>query len=321
MTDRKMMQTVNVSVGQFSVDSAGPRCRSTRGMLVGLVAVVLVSMPACAQDDAAGDREQRLSAADRRALLRTFMEEFVEITPGHGEFPRSFEMGASDGEPAESPVHTVTFAYSFAVAKHEVPQGLYRAVMGSNPSVWQGAGRDRNACEMLSWHEASEFCTRATRLLRSEKLLSADELIRLPSEAEWEYCCRAGTTTAYSFGDSATGPGDFDVQASRLDAYAWHTGNAAGNDPAVGVLKPNQWGLHDMHGYLWEYVQDAWHDHYEGAPADGSAWDGAAERARRVIRGGSWRDRYDDLRSATRWAIPDHVRSDAIGFRCVKARR
>jgi formylglycine-generating enzyme required for sulfatase activity len=75
-----------------------------------------------------------------------------------------------------------------------------------------------------------------------------------------------------------------------------------------------------MHGYLWEYVGDRWHDDYKGAPADGTLWDGEAGSAQRVMRGGSWRDHFRNLRCATRWAIPDHARSDAIGFRCVKAK-
>jgi formylglycine-generating enzyme required for sulfatase activity len=281
------------------------------------VALLVCGLPACAQNDRPTRTQPPSLTPAERGLLRTFVDEFVSITPGSGEFPRSFEMGSRDGDASEQPVHTVTFDYAFAISKYEVPQNLYEAVMRRNPSVWQGPGRERNACEMMTWQEAREFCQRVTPLLRAEKLMGADEIIRLPSEAEWEYCCRAGATTAYSFGDAAgaadgggTGP---------LDGYAWHTGNAAGNDPSVGVLKPNAWGLYDMHGYLWEYVQDIWHDDYEGAPADGSARDGTATRGRRVIRGGSWRDAAPDLRSATRWPIPDHVRSDAIGFRCVQA--
>ena len=101
-------------------------------------------------------------------------------------------------------------------------------------------------------------------------------MIRLPTEAEWEYACRAGTTTAYSFGDDVKQLGD----------YAWFKGNAKGNDPPVGKKKPNPWGLYDMHGYIWEWCADAWHPSYEGAPSNGSAWD-AADAKERVIRGGA----------------------------------
>jgi formylglycine-generating enzyme required for sulfatase activity len=105
-----------------------------------------------------------------------------------------------------------------------------------------------------------------------------------------------------------------------LDPYAWHTGNAAGNDPPVGAKKPNGWGLYDMHGYLWEFVADTWHEKFEGAPDKAQAWEASAMSRPRVIRGGSWRDRHELLRSTTRWPVPDHARSDAVGFRCVKVK-
>jgi len=254
-------------------------------------------------------------------LLKRFNGEFVAITPGRGKFPKTFQMGSKSGGASEQPVRTVTMTQDFSIAKYEVTQELYQAVMGGNPSVWQGPGRGRNSCEMMSWREAVLFCRKVTEQMRSAKLLGDDEAIRLPTEAEWEYCCRAGTKTAYSFGDSATQPGDTGVKASALDAFGWHTGNAAGNDPAVGKLKPNPWGLYDMHGYLWEFVSDAWHDDYTSAPKDGSARDGDKKRfVTRVMRGGSWRDPYSRLRSASRMPIPDHAKSDAIGFRCVKSK-
>ena len=119
--------------------------------------------------------------------------------------------------------------------------------------------RVRNSAEMMTSTDALTFCDKLTQELRTRKLIAEDELIRLPSEAEWEYCCRAGTDTAYSFGEMAQAAGE-DVkqnQASILDRYGWHTGNAAGNDPPVGALKPNAWGLYDVHGYLWEFTLDA----------------------------------------------------------------
>lgn len=250
-------------------------------------------------------------------LLKRFVDELVAVTPGRGPFPKSFTMGSSASQESEQPPHPVTFDYDFAIAKYEVPQNLYEAVMGQNPSAWKGP---RNSVEMISWQDATRFCRRLTALLRDAKLIEVNEIVRLPTEAEWEYCCRAGTTTAYSFGPDAARDGDEGNDASVLDAYGWHTGNAAGNDPPVGALKPNPWGLYDMHGYLWEYVGDTWHAGYEGAPANGQAWDGNEQHVLRVMRGGSWRDHYRLLTSSTRWPIPDHARSDAIGFRCVKAR-
>ena len=241
-------------------------------------------------------------AQDAPKTLRLFREEFVPITPGKGAFPASFRMGGK----AEGPVRDVRFGYSFHVARYEVPQNLWEEVMGGNPSRWKGP---RNSVELLSFDEAVEFCRKATERLRAAKLIGADEAVRLPSEAEWEYVARAGTTTAYSFGDD---PKD-------LGEYAWFTGNAAGNDPPVGAKKPNPWTLYDVHGYLWEWCADAWHDTYEGAPSDGSAWTAGGDPKRRVLRGGSWKDKAESLSSSFRRAAAADLRDDAVGLRCVLA--
>jgi formylglycine-generating enzyme required for sulfatase activity len=161
---------------------------------------------------------------------------------------------------------------------------------------------------MVSWNEANDFCTKATAELRQRKLLSDKEVIRLPSEAEWEYACRAGSTARYSFGD----------EADQLKDYAWFKGNSKGEDPPVGKKKPNAWGLYDMHGYVWEWCADAWHPSYQDAPTDGSAWD-ARDAKERVLRGGSWADGADECRCAFRHHLPAQKRSDTIGFRCVRA--
>ena len=158
-------------------------------------------------------------------LLKTFRKEFVQVTPGRGRYPKSFQMGSKASAPAnEQPSHEVIFGYDFQVAKYEIPQNLWEAVMGSNPSKWKGP---RNSVEMLTFAEAQQFCAKVTQLLRSAKLIGATEVVRLPTEAEWEYVARAGTTTRYSFGDDVAG----------LDAHGWFTGNAAGNDPPVGAKK------------------------------------------------------------------------------------
>ncbi|MBM82690.1 MAG: gluconolaconase [Planctomycetaceae bacterium] len=252
----------------------------------------------------------------REQLLKTFASEFVEITPGKGKFPKSFEMGSKQHE-TQQPVHKVTFEYNFSIAKYEIPQNLYEAVAGSTPSRWKGP---RNSAEMFTYREVVTFCEKITTMMREVKLIKDDEVIRLPSEAEWEYCCRAGTKTAYSFGDKAQKDGDEGKKATILDAYGWHTGNAAGNDPPVGALKPNPWGLYDMHGYLWEFVADTWKDSYEKAPNDGTALDVKLKNGKRIIRGGSWRDNYTYLQSGTRVPVDENAKSDAIGFRCVKAK-
>jgi formylglycine-generating enzyme required for sulfatase activity len=247
------------------------------------------------------------SADATEKVLKQFLTEFVTLTPGKGKFPASFVMGSDQKAPVEEqPAHKVTFQAPFAMAKYEVTQELYEAITGKNPSRWKGP---RNSVEMVNWEEAQEFCRKVTAELHQRKLLGKDEVIRLPSEAEWEYACRAGTTTRYSFGDSA----------EELTKYAWFKGNAAGNDPPVGKKLPNAWGVYDMHGYVWEWCADAWHPSYAGAPADGSPRT-SKDAKERVLRGGSWADSADHCRSAFRQHRKAQARSDAIGFRCVRAR-
>lgn len=239
-------------------------------------------------------------------LLKTFVEEFVTIQPGQGKFPDHLLIPAVD---AGTPAKSTPMQDSFAMGKYEVPQNLYEAVMGVNPSRWKGP---RNSVEMMSWQDTNKFCATITSLLRERKLIAADDVIRLPTELEWEYCCRAGTTTAYSFGDELRRAGDPAGKNSILDEYAWYTGNAAGNDPPVGALKPNPWGLYDMHGYLWEFTSDAWSDRLQTGRPDTPAMPEAI-----VLKGGSWKDRAEQLATQSRRMWKPTVGDDAIGFRCV----
>jgi formylglycine-generating enzyme required for sulfatase activity len=243
-------------------------------------------------------------AEDR--ILKLFVGEFVPLNPGTKKFPASFHMGTKDGPASEKPVVKVTFRQPFAIARYEVTQELYQLVMGKNPARWKGP---RNSVEMVDWNEANEFCKKVTDLLHKRKLIKADELVRLPSEAEWEYACRAGTTTQYYFGDSA----------DDLGAYAWYKKNSKGEDPPVGRKKPNAWGLYDMAGYVSEWCADAWSADHTGASADGKPRVNAKEKGR-VIRGGSFADPAESCRSAARDHKPLTFRSDRIGFRCVLAK-
>jgi formylglycine-generating enzyme required for sulfatase activity len=257
----------------------------------------------------AQDKELPDPMPRKAAILKRFAEEFVPITPGQGKFPESFMMGTDKGgHDNERPAHKVTFKYSFAMAKYEVTQELYHVVAGSNPAKFRGL---RNGIDRVSWHDAVAFCEKATKQLRDAKLIGANERIRLPSEAEWEYCCRAGTTTAWSFGDDV----------ADLGKYSWFKENSAKEDPPVGAKLANPWGLYDMHGYVWEWCQDTWHPDYTGAnprPDDGRAWESSTDR---VLRGGAYPDPPDMQRCAFRHHAPADTRTGAIGFRCVKEKK
>ena len=282
---------------------------SIRANIFGAI-VTAVSIPCLIGTDCSFGQDDVAKPAD--AVLKRFVDECVSIRPGSKIFPPEFQMGQHFAGPMALPEHTVRMSQPFRICKFETTQELYAAVMGSNPSRWKGA---RNSVESMSYTDAETFCTKLTTRLQAAKLIEATEIVRLPTEAEWEYCCRAGTDTRYSFGDAAALKTDKDPIASILNEYAWHTGNAAGNDPAVGVLKPNPWDLFDMHGYLWEYVSDS-----EGTGETTEKKTPASNRTTCIIRGGSWRDRASDLTSATRRSMSTQETSDAIGFRCVIAR-
>ena len=151
----------------------------------------------------------------------------------------------------------------------------------------------------MRWYDAVEFCRKLSDL-PAEK--SAGHVYRLPTEAEWKYACRAGTTTKYSFGD----------RASELGDYAWYRDNSGKTTHPVGGKKPNPWGLYDMHGNVWEWCQDWYGDYPSGAVTDPT---GPASGDRRVLHGGSFFLRTSDVRSAYRNNYQPATRGNAIGFR------
>jgi formylglycine-generating enzyme required for sulfatase activity len=194
--------------------------------------------------------EANLQGADltESFITNAFDMEFVWIPAGE------FQMGSSDGYDNERPVHTVHIKEPFFMTKYPVTQGQWEAVMGNDPSHFKGD--PQRPVENVSWHDVQAF-------LQALNQKEAGNAYRLPTEAEWEYACRASTTTAYSFGDDA----------SQLGEYAWYEENSQERTHSVGQKKPNAWGLYDMHGNVWEWVQDCYHDSYTGAPIDGSAWE------------------------------------------------
>ncbi|MBL8816587.1 MAG: formylglycine-generating enzyme family protein [Planctomyces sp.] len=284
-----------------------------RGIVLALV--VVLQMSACVRSDEPANAVSSSAAADLEAMLQTFRKEFVAISPGSSGFPAQYTFGP-DASAAEL---RVSVGNSFEVSKLEMYQSLYEAVTGNNPSRWKGT---RNSVEQVTGDDAIAFCQKVTELMRMSELIDADQVVRLPTEIEWEYFARAGTTTRFSFGDEAQAAGDIAPIATLLDPYAWHTGNAAGNDPAVGVLKPNPWGLYDIHGYLWEICADDWTESLKEVADKSTASDRSKELSRVIVmRGGSWKDKYSLLESSSRKPFQRVTgRDDAIGFRCVISR-
>jgi formylglycine-generating enzyme required for sulfatase activity len=234
--------------------------------------------------------------------------EMVQI-PG-GKFLMGSPESEKERETDESPQHQVTVP-SFAIGKFEVTQAQWKAIaslpkvkidLNSDPSNFKGGDRP---VEQVSWDEAVEFCDRLSR--------QTGKKCRLPSEAEWEYACRAGTTTPFSVGvtlstDLANYNGSYTYGAGVKGEYRKQT-------IAVGNFPPNAFGLYGMHGNVWEWCADYYHDSYQGAPTDGAAWVEGGDRKYRMLRGGSWVDNLGDCRSAYRNRLTPDIRYDGIGFR------
>ena len=214
----------------------------------------------------------------------------------------SFAMGSSadaprpnGGQANETPQHKVDVP-AFAMGKFEVTQEQWTAVMGDNRSFFKG----RNLpVENITWHEAQTFVRRLTQITRKN--------YRLPSESEWEYAARAGTVGEWGFANPLA-----------LGDYAWYHAVSDGRTHPVGLKLPNAFGLFDMHGNVWEWVEDCYHDHYGGAPADGSAWSQACGVHYGVIRGGSFDLVPQLVRSAVRYWIYPERRAYYIGFRVAR---
>jgi formylglycine-generating enzyme required for sulfatase activity len=206
-----------------------------------------------------------------------------------------FLMGSSESD-SEKPPHQVK-VNSFAIGKYPITQAQYQAVMGDNPSGFKN--NPQNPVERVSWNDAQAFCQKLSQI--------TGKTYRLPTEAEWEYACRAGTTTRYYFGDDD----------NQLGNYAWGRENSNGTTHPVGQKKPNGWGLYDMSGNVWEWCEDDWHDSYKNAPDDGTAWIDNDNRSQseKCLRGGSWDFYPYSCRSANRSRdCPDDHYTD-YGFR------
>lgn len=246
--------------------------------------------------------------------------------------PGRFLMGSPEDEPGrlgyEGPQHWVSISKGFWLFETPVTQALWLAVMGENPSNFKSPVRP---VETVSWGDCQKFVQKINQQLPGLEL-------SLPNEAQWEYACRAGSSTALY-----TGPIDIigDGNAPALHPLAWYGGNSGegfeldngyeisylddrqfnsnpcGTHP-VAQKQANDWGLYDMLGNVWEWVTDPWHENYHDAPEDGSIWEDDKPDEDRVVRGGSWLSKARFCRSACRdWIEPD-LRLGSFGFRCAR---
>jgi eukaryotic-like serine/threonine-protein kinase len=223
----------------------------------------------------------------------------------------SFTMG-SDEDDSEKPPHVVNLP-GFYLGRYQVTQEQYLRIMGENPAHWQ---EPHLPVEQVSWHSTQRFCQK----LNAE----TGKKYRLPSEAEWEYACRAGTDTPFYFGETLT----TDV-ANYHPGIDWDEIDFSGfydevpikfyreKTTLVGSFPANGFGLHDMHGNVCEWCEDKWHDNYQGAPTNGSAWVNGDNNDYRVRRGGGWGDDSDTCCSASRDRVVSDIKYFGIGFRIV----
>ncbi|XWK87735.1 MAG: bifunctional serine/threonine-protein kinase/formylglycine-generating enzyme family protein [Phormidium sp.] len=226
----------------------------------------------------------------------------------------TFMMGSpvNEGDADEKPQHQVNIS-PFYMGKYPITQAQWKTVaalpkikidLNSDPSNFKGANRP---VENVNWHEAQEFCQRLSR--------KTGKTYRLPSEAEWEYACRAGTTTPFHFGETITTDlvnynGNYTYASAPTGTYRKQTTD-------VGSFPPNAFGLYDMHGNVWEWCADPWHENYNGAPSDGRVWESGGNDQYPLLRGGSWCNVPWDCRSAYRGWNESGSGYGSYGFRVV----
>ncbi|HIG28343.1 MAG TPA: formylglycine-generating enzyme family protein [Verrucomicrobiales bacterium] len=236
------------------------------------------------------------------------VSEMVSIPAGR------FTMG--DKDEIDAAIHEVDIS-SFSMDPYLVTQEKYEQVMGENPSRWKG---EKNPVEQVRWSDAVRFCNKRSELEGLQPCYNLEtwecdfdaDGYRLPTEAEWEYACRAGTKTAYFFGNSA----------SKLAGFGWFERNAKGRPQAVGRKKPNPWGLYDICGNVWQWCNDFYEvDYYQKSPLKDPQ--GPTEGKSKVVRGGAWRFSAESCRSGYRYnENPGYADVcfgyDIYGFRCVR---
>jgi len=239
-----------------------------------------------------GSRTATRTVTKQRTVTRTASVRFEFCPTPAGTFLMGSEL--------QGPIHQVTLSRPFHMGRHPVTQAQWEAVMGANPSTYRGADRP---VEQVSWDDCQAFVGRLNA--------AGQGTFRLPTEAEWEYACRAGAPGTFCFGDDER----------LLDGYGWYSANSGGQTQPVGQKKPNAWGLHDVHGNVWEWCQDWWDD-YGAGPVTDPQGAPAGFMGARVFRGGCWRGGADFAASAHRGGRGAAYRAAILGFRlvCVSAR-
>jgi formylglycine-generating enzyme required for sulfatase activity len=247
-----------------------------------------------------GNPAEKKTMSSDKEITNSIGMKLVSISAG------TFMMGSpeSEEERSEDEVqHEVTLTKDFYLGVTQVTQAQYQKVMGENPSYFQGdkvkGDSSNHPVEMVSWEDVVEFCKKLSALPEEK---AAGRVYRLPTEAEWEYACRAGSTTAFSFEESPEQLGD----------YAWYDDNSGDRTHPVALKKPNALGLFDMHGNVWEWCSDCYGEYPEGAVSDPT---GSEEGSIRVLRGGSWHYEAAGCRSASRAGGSPSFRDNFIGFR------
>ena len=248
------------------------------GLLL-LVGLALLTVPLAAQ------------APPEKTFTNSLGMEFVLVPAG------TFKMGSPPerGDTDERPVHQVTISKPLYMGKYEVTQGQWQTVMGNNPSLFPG--NPQRPVDQVTWDDVQSF-------VKKLNTLEGVQLYRLPTEAEWEHAARAGSPSIYSYGNDP----------KQLGEYAWYRANSERRTHPVGQKKPNAWGLHDMLGNVWEWVQD-----WEGRYPSGSVTDpkGPESGTYRMRRGCAWNNEANVCRVANRYSVVG-FRDDFLGFRVVR---
>jgi len=264
-----------------------PRAGSARFTILALAAS-LVGLLGCSPRDSAPPAQ---SAQTQPAAPRLVLVPLTNMVPiKAGSFVRIRQ--------------PVTLTRDYWLGKHEVTQAEYARVMAANPSHFQG--NSNSPVEKVTFFEAQAYCSALTALERQAGHLPPEFEYRLPSEAEWEFACRAGTTNRFSFGDDA----------AAADAFAWTLENGESQTHPVGQKQPNAWGLHDMHGNVWEWCLD-WFAPYPEQPATDPQ--GPPEGKFKVFRGGGWNQEVQYARSGNRFMMSPSNGIHFVGFRLALA--